>query len=77
MAVFSSRPYSPNAPSNRLNSLFRKYPLLFGGPFVGIIVIASFGLSSFTQTRYDLQAQKVKQVCIEKFEWRTLGMTWK
>ncbi|KIO29183.1 hypothetical protein M407DRAFT_173046 [Tulasnella calospora MUT 4182] len=66
MAVFPSRPYNPNAPSNRINSVLRKYPLLFGGPFIGIIVIASFGLSSFTQTRYDLQKQKTSVMSPEE-----------
>ncbi|KAG8922491.1 Cytochrome oxidase assembly, partial [Tulasnella sp. 408] len=66
MAVFPSRPYNPNAPSNRVNAILRKYPLLFGGPFIGIIVIASFGLSSFTQTRYDLQKQKTSVMSPEE-----------
>ncbi|KAI0929287.1 hypothetical protein AcW1_006269 [Taiwanofungus camphoratus] len=57
----------PTFPSHPLNTspihrTLRKYPLLFGVPFVVIIVGASFGLQSFTQTRYDLQDQKVSQV---------------
>ena len=40
----------------------QKYPALFGVPFILIMVAASYGLSTFTQTRYDLHDQKVKQV---------------
>lgn len=55
-------------PSNPLNSspvhtTLRKYPGLFGIPFLILIVGASFGLQSFTQTRYDLHDQKVQNVC--------------
>jgi len=42
--------------------VFRKHPTWFGVPFILIIVGASFGLSKLTQTRYDLQAQKVTEV---------------
>ena len=57
MARFSSRPLR-----TPLNRTLKKYPGLFGVPFVVIIVAASFGLTTFTQTRYDLHDQKVKQV---------------
>ena len=40
----------------------RRNPALFGVPFVLTIVLASFGLSSLTQTRYDLHDRKVSQV---------------
>ncbi|TBU35400.1 cytochrome c oxidase assembly protein COX16-domain-containing protein [Dichomitus squalens] len=54
----------PAFPSNPLNEaaysrLFRRYPALFGVPFVLLIVGASFGMQQFTQTRYDLHSQKV------------------
>lgn len=62
MAVFSSRPFNPNATSNKVNSLFRRYPLLFGGPFIAVIVGASFAMTQFTQTRYEVQKQKTQQV---------------
>jgi len=59
MAVFTSR----NArPQSSLNQMVRKNPSLFGVPFVLLMVAASFGLTTFTQTRYDLQDQKVKNV---------------
>ncbi|KAG5635624.1 hypothetical protein H0H81_010585 [Sphagnurus paluster] len=62
MAVFSSRPVHQTT----LNRTLKKYPGLFGVPFVLIIVAASYGLTTFTQTRYDLQDQKVKQVTKEQ-----------
>ncbi|EGO21339.1 hypothetical protein SERLADRAFT_476383 [Serpula lacrymans var. lacrymans S7.9] len=62
MPTFQSNPLNPS-PTHRL---LKKYPGLFGIPFVLIIVGASFGLQSFTQTRYDLQDQKVKQVTHEQ-----------
>jgi cytochrome c oxidase assembly protein subunit 16 len=58
MPTFHSNPINPSPLQNTL----RRYPALFGIPLVLIIVGASFGLQPFTQTRYDLQAQKVKQV---------------
>ena len=45
-----------------MHSMLRKHPSLFGIPFLVIIVGASFGLQSFTQTRYDLHDQKIKKV---------------
>ena len=59
MPVFDSRPLNPSTFSKKV----QRYPaLLFGVPFVGLMVAASFGLTAFTQTRYELQDQKVKQV---------------
>lgn len=57
----------PSFSRNSLNEaayskLLRKYPALFGVPFVLLIVGASFGMQQFTQTRYDLHAQKVTAV---------------
>jgi cytochrome c oxidase assembly protein subunit 16 len=60
MPAFSSNPL--NAPP--INHRLRKNPLLFGIPFVLIIVGASYGLIPFAQTRYDLQDRKVSQVGI-------------
>lgn len=40
----------------------RKHPSWFGIPFVLLIVAASVGLQQLTQTRYDLQAQRVHEV---------------
>src|SRR5882762_2998171 len=63
----SSPSFMPTFPSNPLTSqpvhrILRKYPGLFGIPFLILIVGASFGLQSFTQTRYDLHDQKIQQV---------------
>lgn len=61
MTVFQSQPRNP--PSS-LNRLVRKHPSLFGVPFLLIMVGASYGLTIFTQTRYDLHDKKVKNVRI-------------
>ncbi|KAF5378285.1 hypothetical protein D9615_008714 [Tricholomella constricta] len=62
MAVFASKPWR-QTPMHRT---IKKYPGLFGVPFVLIMVAASYGLTTFTQTRYDLHDQKVKQVTKEQ-----------
>ena len=59
MPPFQTNPLNPNP----IHTLLRKHPSLFGVPFVLIIVGASFGLQQFTQTRYELQDQKVQNVC--------------
>jgi cytochrome c oxidase assembly protein subunit 16 len=46
-----------------LYQTLRKRPAYFGVPFILVIVGASFGLQTFTQTRYDVHDQKVVQVC--------------
>ncbi|KZT02378.1 uncharacterized protein LAESUDRAFT_745109 [Laetiporus sulphureus 93-53] len=58
MAVFPSRPLK----SHSIHALLRKHPSVFGIPFLMIIVGASFAMQGFTQTRYDLHAQKVSQL---------------
>ncbi|EIM89565.1 uncharacterized protein STEHIDRAFT_128538 [Stereum hirsutum FP-91666 SS1] len=58
MPTFPSNPVN----SPRLHNTLRRNPLLFGIPFLVIIVGSSFALSSFTQTRYDLHDKKVTQV---------------
>lgn len=58
MPPFQSNPINPS----RMNTLLRKHPSLFGVPFVLMMLGASFGLASFTQTRYELHDQKVSQV---------------
>ncbi|KAF7303093.1 hypothetical protein MKEN_01272800 [Mycena kentingensis (nom. inval.)] len=62
MAVFQSRPLNPS----RLNLMVRRNPLIFGIPFVLLMVGASYGLSFFTQTKYDYQDARVKQVTQEQ-----------
>ncbi|KAH7922179.1 hypothetical protein BV22DRAFT_1070964 [Leucogyrophana mollusca] len=62
MPTFQSNPIRPTP----FHSALKRHPALFGVPFLIIIVGASYGLQSFTQTRYDLQDQKVKQVSSEQ-----------
>jgi len=67
MAVFSSKRYTPSARGGSngnasLNKIIRRNPILFGGPFLFLIVGGSFALQSFTQTRYDLYNSKTNQV---------------
>ncbi|KAJ3762028.1 hypothetical protein EV360DRAFT_36507 [Lentinula raphanica] len=58
MARFDSKPLNPS----KLNRAVQKNPALFGIPFILLMVAASYGMSTFTQTRYDLHDHKVKQV---------------
>ena len=58
MPTFASRPLNKSPFYLRL----KRYPALFGIPFLLVMVGASFGLQSFTQTRYDLHSQKITQV---------------
>ncbi|KZO99423.1 hypothetical protein CALVIDRAFT_510956 [Calocera viscosa TUFC12733] len=54
---------------NRLpwRTTIQKQPfLLFGLPFMTLMVIASFGLQTLTQTRYDYQNHKGKAVTKEE-----------
>lgn len=60
MAVFPKNPLN-QAP---LGSRLRRNPALFGVPFVLMIVGASFAMTTLTQTRYDLQAQRHSNVSI-------------
>ncbi|KDE05058.1 hypothetical protein MVLG_04499 [Microbotryum lychnidis-dioicae p1A1 Lamole] len=63
MPPFSAKPLKSSA----ISSTIRRQPFLsFGLPFITIIVLASFGLSSFTQTRYDLRDSKVSAVTKEE-----------
>lgn len=58
MGVFDSRPLNAASFNNRL----RKSPLLFGAPFLMIMVVASYALVPFVQTKYDLQDRRVSKV---------------
>ncbi|KAI0782248.1 cytochrome c oxidase assembly protein COX16-domain-containing protein, partial [Abortiporus biennis] len=58
MPTFTNNPVN----ASRLSKTLRKHPSIFGIPFLLIVVGASYGLSTFTQTRYDLQDKKVHQV---------------
>ncbi|KIM77476.1 hypothetical protein PILCRDRAFT_616182 [Piloderma croceum F 1598] len=52
--------------SQTIHRVLRKYPGLFGVPFLILMVGASFGLQSFTQIRYDLHDKKIQQVTAEQ-----------
>ena len=58
MAVFTAR----STQTSRFGAFIKKYPGLFGVPFILIMVGASYGMSTITQARYDLHDQKVKNV---------------
>ena len=58
MPAFASKPLNKSPLYRRL----KRHPALFGVPFLLVMVGASFGLQTFTQTRYDLHSQKVTQV---------------
>jgi len=58
MVRFTSKPLNGNS----LNRVITRYPALFGVPFILLMVAASYGMTTFTQTRYDLHDQRVKQV---------------
>ncbi|KAK1227768.1 Cytochrome oxidase assembly [Marasmius sp. AFHP31] len=59
--VFESKPLNPT----KLNRTIQQKPWLFGIPFVLLMVAASYGMTTFTQTRYDLHDQKVKKARIQ------------
>jgi len=58
MGVFDSKPLNA-AP---LNNTLRKNPLLFGASFVMIMVVASYALVPFVQTKYELQDRRISKV---------------
>ncbi|KAF8416011.1 cytochrome c oxidase assembly protein COX16-domain-containing protein [Boletus edulis BED1] len=58
MPTFQTNPLNPSPLQTRL----KRHPVLFGIPFILIMVGASFGLQSFTQIRYDLHDKKIKQL---------------
>lgn len=63
MPPFGSRSSRPHA----LLSAVRKHPFaLFGLPFLSIVVVSSVALKTFTQTRYDLDTQKVSTLSREE-----------
>ncbi|KAG7442489.1 uncharacterized protein BT62DRAFT_936046 [Guyanagaster necrorhizus] len=66
MPVFESKPLSQPKWQAVANKTFSKNPLIFGIPFVIIMVGASFAITPFTQIRYDLHDQKVKAVSKEQ-----------
>lgn len=66
--AFSSKSSNPNP----LLRMVRQRPfMLFGLPFLSLVVFSSFALKTFTQTRYDLNDSKQKQLSQEE----ELGMS--
>ncbi|KAG7291832.1 Cytochrome c oxidase subunit 7A [Staphylotrichum longicolle] len=71
MAVFQSRKYPSAAGSNTFGARYRammaKRPfLLFGLPFMSVIVAASFVLTPATAIRYERHDRKVRQMTREE-----------
>ena len=68
MPAFSSK----SRGSNPLLNSVRRHPFaMFGLPFLSLVVVSSYALQTFTQTRYDLNDQKVQAVSKEE----ELGMS--
>ena len=61
MGVFDSKPLN----TTPLNSTLRRNPLLFGVPFVMIMVVASYALVPLAQTKYELQDRKISKVRVK------------
>ena len=60
-----SKPYRQSNATTNINRTLRKHPFAtFGLPFLTIMVIASFGLSTLTQTKFDRDDNKVKEVSV-------------
>ncbi|KAF8426813.1 hypothetical protein L210DRAFT_3420558 [Boletus edulis BED1] len=57
MPTFQSNPLN----SSPLQTRLKRHPVLFGIPFILIMVGASLGLQAFTQIWYDLHDKKFKQ----------------
>jgi len=58
MGVFDSKPLN----TTPLNNTLRRNPVLFGASFVMIMVVASYALVPFTQTKYELQDRRNSKV---------------
>lgn len=71
MAVFPNRKFRSGAQTNTLGARYRaqmaKRPfLLFGLPFMSVIVAASFALTPATAVRYERHDRKVRQLTREE-----------
>jgi len=71
MPAFSSRRYIPSSASNTVGARYRsglqKHPfILFGLPFISIMVAGSFFLTPATALRYEKHDRKVKQLTHEE-----------
>lgn len=70
MPTFSSRPHAPSESTQRFQQILRslrKRPfLLFGAPFLSLMVVSSFALQNLTKTRYDYQSSKTSTMTMEE-----------
>ncbi|EHA46382.1 Cytochrome c oxidase subunit 7A [Pyricularia oryzae] len=71
MAIFSNKKFRGAADANKLGIKYRtamqKYPfLLFGLPFISIIVAGSFVLTPATAIRYEKHDRRVRQMTKEE-----------
>ena len=67
MPTFSSKPLQPSAAQRNFFAKLRQYPfLLFGLPFISIVVVSSFALEGFTRTKYDLHDTKITAITAEE-----------
>ena len=71
MPVFQRRPYPSNATTKSLAANYRsalnKHPfLLFGLPFLSVMVLGSFFLTPATALRYEKHDRKVRQLSNEE-----------
>lgn len=70
MPTFSSRPHAPSESTQRFQQILRslrKRPfLLFGAPFLSLMVVSSFALQNLTKTRFDYQSSKTSTMTMEE-----------
>ncbi|KAG2229540.1 cytochrome c oxidase assembly protein cox-16 [Thamnidium elegans] len=71
MGTFSNKPYGQKSALGPLAAQAKKRPfLVFGLPFLAIMVAGSFGLSQLTQTKFDHRDRRHTKVAKEE----ALGM---
>ncbi|CAO3628770.1 unnamed protein product [Mucor hiemalis] len=71
MGTFQNKPYGQKSAFEPLAAQAKKKPFLFFGlPFLGIMVIGSFGLAQLTQTKFDHRDRRHTKVAKEE----ALGM---
>lgn len=70
MPTFPSKPHAPSPSASRvqqvLRSLRQRPFLLFGMPFLSLMVVSSFALQNLTKTRYDYQSSKTSTMTMEE-----------
>ncbi|KIY72951.1 hypothetical protein CYLTODRAFT_417463 [Cylindrobasidium torrendii FP15055 ss-10] len=62
MANFTRKPLNPS----KFNQAVQKNPLIFGIPFVLLMVGASYAVTPFTQARYEVHDQRQKTLSQEQ-----------